>query len=364
MYGAGGTNRTTQLEEFLRDRCNVSEIIDVDFASKTSLIQRIKAVFVLLIKHKFKIKASKWLIMWSAHSYCQYATCFRENLDASFFLLEEPPSFIAYHAAKDFGLKIILGVHNLETMVSSYTEDFFLKKPYPFSLFREIEYIKKADLVLCISREEQWLLRSFNIESHYFPYTPPKKLNEYYQKIREQRLIQNNIDSFYTIVSTIHNPATLKSLSVQLDELNQINKQITSFKVLLIGYGLEIHKIELEKKYSFLVVEGTVDSFRMEQILQYTKAVLIYQNEGVGAITKIPEYLIAGIPIIANTHAARSAYNFEGLMAYDVSSELKDLILRSSFPVFKTPMISEKLLEYISKRVLEISEINIQNKIS
>ena len=106
-YGAGGTNRTTQLEEFLREQCNITEVVDIDFTKNTSLLQRIKAVYILLFKHKFKIKPSKWLIMWSAHRYCQYTSCFSENLDASFFLLEEPPSFIAYHAAKDFGLKIM-----------------------------------------------------------------------------------------------------------------------------------------------------------------------------------------------------------------------------------------------------------------
>jgi hypothetical protein len=55
-------------------------------------------------------------------------------------------------------------------------------------------------------------------------------------------------------------------------------------------------------------------------------AVLIYQEAGVGALTRIPEMLIAGILVIANSNTCRSAYNYDGIYCYDDDYELIKLM--------------------------------------
>jgi hypothetical protein len=57
-----------------------------------------------------------------------------------------------------------------------------------------------------------------------------------------------------------------------------------------------------------------------------TKAVLINQLSSSGALTKIIEFLIAGIPVICNSSSARSYYDFNGIVTFDNFNELNNVL--------------------------------------
>lgn len=354
-YGYGGENRTRQIEEFLVSNCNINDIVEVKFGYPSSKITKIKYALKLIFKHKFKMTFSKKIIMMSAQRYYDYIQFFNENKDIKTIFLEDPTTYIAYIAAKEAGIKVIVFIHNIETMVSTYEYDFFTKKRFPFSVVREIEFLRYADLIYCISREEQWLIKAFNINSVYLPYLPPSDKYEYFKGVRVKRLSINSIKPYkeFIIIGTIHYLPTLNSIHKQLDELDILSDKLNNIKVVLVGYGLEKFKIEYESKYSFLTVEGTVTPERLEELLMIVDAGLVYQDEGVGALTKIPELLLAGVPIIANFHAARSAHHYSGMYVYDTIEELYEYLYIDKV-VPEIPEYKSVLMKKISDEIINL----------
>jgi hypothetical protein len=68
-----------------------------------------------------------------------------------------------------------------------------------------------------------------------------------------------------------------------------------------------------------------------------TSGVLIHQTYGLDYLTRIPEMLIAGIPVIANSIASRSYFDYDGIHIYENSQELAKLI-NENFCLPKMPL--------------------------
>jgi hypothetical protein len=61
---------------------------------------------------------------------------------------------------------------------------------------------------------------------------------------------------------------------------------------------------------------------------------VVFQTRGSGALTRIPELLLAGLPVICNPHAARSAQQYDGVEIFDTDEELVSLLnARAPMPV-------------------------------
>ena len=152
-YGYGGNNRTEQISEILESNGFHSQFITLNHPTK--LINRLKNAWLLKNKYNFRFKKSKFLIGYIGHVFENYLHEFKNFEGERIFIQEEPPSFLAYHAAKMCGFKIITMPHNIETMMYGYNEDFFTKEEFPLNVYNELKFIGVSDLVFCISREEQ-----------------------------------------------------------------------------------------------------------------------------------------------------------------------------------------------------------------
>jgi hypothetical protein len=53
-----------------------------------------------------------------------------------------------------------------------------------------------------------------------------------------------------------------------------------------------------------------------------------YQQYGSGALTKIKEMLIAGVPVIANVHSARSYHGYNGVIEFTGFEDIHEAIGR------------------------------------
>jgi glycosyltransferase involved in cell wall biosynthesis len=90
---------------------------------------------------------------------------------------------------------------------------------------------------------------------------------------------------------------------------------------------------------------GTLPNDTLDSILARVKAVICYQENGAGALTRICEMLMAGVPVLANSYAARSYYNMKGVVEFRELNELKEALkqvdkLEGEIPVPATPDIS------------------------
>lgn len=320
-YGYGGNKRTTQLAELIA--ITGLEFDDISKQITTSRWKRYRNGISLILKHQLKIKPDRQLISKCGHAYAIYERAMTAHPGHKLLLLEEPNHFIAYYAAKDQGYKILSVPHNLETFVVGYT-DFLTGKGLPHCLEAEIEHLSMSDAVFCISREEQWLLKLRGISADFLPYYPPTHEVEKLCSIRNARAELQSQKTRFLIIGALSNPATYQGLIEQLAWLAAVYSE-TAFEVDVVGYGTETLNSPALECPAF-IVHGTVPSEKLHHLMTHAKAILLHQSTGVGALTRIPEMLVAGLPIIANSHACRSAFGYSGVHCYENQSELADLL--------------------------------------
>jgi hypothetical protein len=183
----------------------------------------------------------------------------------------------------------------------------------------ELAAIRKADLVCCISREEQWLLGLYGVESHFLPYYPAADVVGALKRIRAARVgTQKDV---ILALGTAHNIPTRKGM----EELVRFWQQHLSATgtLTIAGYGTEQLAPLAAASVSVL---GTLSADRLRDLTVHARACVIHQVPTTGFLTRIPELLIAGVPIIANSTGSRSHHNVHGVLAYEQMAEIPSLL--------------------------------------
>ncbi|MEW5859438.1 MAG: hypothetical protein AB1861_18955 [Cyanobacteriota bacterium] len=337
INGHGGNHRTAQLVELM----SVAgfEVSDIPKEGQTNRISRYLNGAYFLAKYNLTTSLSYQLIGLCGHYYLVYKNFLENYSGIKLLLWEETGNYIIPCIAKEKLFTVIAVPQNLESLVVGYVNVFTRKKSLARNFEDEIKYLSQADAVFCISREEQWLLKSHNIDADFLPYYPPEVIVSSLLKLRKLR--QNSLKKRFLILGTAHNPPTKVGMIEQIQWLKQVNQEI-EFEVDIAGYGTE--QLETYCDLPNFTLHGTVDSQQLDTLLINAKAVLLHQKAGVGALTRIPEMLIAGIPVIANGNACRSAFSYPGVYCYDSLWELADLMSKSldSPDILPRPVAAEK----------------------
>lgn len=223
-------------------------------------------------------------------------------------------------ACVQLGIKIIGLPHNLESLV--YGQKSRMNNEIAPDWFKEeIAILSLFSKVYVISKEEQWLLSLYNIVANYLPYYPSTKVIEKCLEVRELR--KTSTQKFYLSIGTASNLPTLEGFKelISFFEEARINDDLV-----IAGYDTE----QLEKYFtnfsSNIKLKGSLNSDELEFVLANCKAIIIYQKPTTGALTKIPELLLCGIPIVCNNTAARTFYNLKGVNVFNSKEELKTLL--------------------------------------
>ncbi|HBB32229.1 MAG TPA: hypothetical protein DDZ80_23685 [Cyanobacteria bacterium UBA8803] len=320
LNGHGGNRRSAQLCELI----NAAGLAIHDVQSKVTnnRLSRYVNGIKFLAKYRFSISFSYQLIGQCGYYYKIYKNFLESYSGIKLLLWEDTVNYIVPYIAREAGFKIIAVPQNLESLVVDHINPFTYRN-LPDNFEDEIKYLSKTDLVFCISREEQWLLRLRGINADFLPYYPPEQILSSLLKLRKAR--NNSLNKRFLIIGTAANPPTRIGMIEQIDWLKEISKEI-QYEVDIAGYGTE----QLRKYCDSpnFTLHGTLAPEELNTLLTNAKAVLVHQKAGVGALTRIPEMLIAGIPVIANGNACRSAFNYPGIYCYDSQSELAELMCR------------------------------------
>lgn len=222
--------------------------------------------------------------------------------------------------ATKLGYRVIGVPHNIEALVrgqdSRFCSDDALR-----DLSMEVNVFKKCAQVFCISREEQWLLHCCGISAEYLPYWPPSHIERELLAVRERR--PETPQQWFLILGNVRNPPTRHGAQILCRMIRHIRSRIET-PILMAGFGSEDFQSEIEAET--VKVYGTVSSLELGRLLAGARALLMYQESATGVLTRIPEALLAGVPIIGNSIACRSALGFSGIHLFDGPSELADLL--------------------------------------
>ncbi|MCQ2344353.1 MAG: hypothetical protein MJ002_05460 [Paludibacteraceae bacterium] len=237
------------------------------------------------------------------------------------FVWEHTQDYAVMYLMKAVGAKIIAYPHNLESLVPTQSDP-LSKKQSPYWLYEEIERLKMCDEVYCISKEETWLLSLYGVNAFYFPYSPPAEVKASLEIIKEYRQKRNtefHINN-YLILGSATNPPTRSGMEHLIEEL-VCDKMV--FEIHVAGYGTE-NMIRIE--HPNIVYHGSLNQEDMCKLLIETDGLIINQPPTSGALTRIAEMRIAGVPVYVNFAAARDYYNLEGLFVYDTFDQLRSIL--------------------------------------
>jgi hypothetical protein len=229
--------------------------------------------------------------------------------------------------------------HNIESLVAG-NSSFKSRLSSPHWFAEELKYLKYSNKVFTMSHEEQWLLSLYGVDADYLPYYPTDRVKTYLLGIRKVKETQERgrYPKKLLLLGTFYNRPTRHGY---LDLLKHISK-FKSIELNIAGFGSE--SLEYLNS-SNIKVWGSVDVETLKNIIIDNDVVILHQEPTTGALTKIPELLIAGIPIIANSAASRSFYGIQGITTYFNYQELFELIdtfVSSLPPIPQAPVSAEK----------------------
>ena len=326
-FSHGGSKRSVQIRELLTKAEVIFE--DDSFALpkqgplSRSFIWALRAV-LFIYRHypKKKIKTvSNYVNLIRYYSYRIPVIYDKYKNQDVVFVWENTKDRNLLYLLKAVGRHTVAIPHNIESLVNGRCVK---------ALEEEITILGECDVVFAISKEETWLLRLMGINAYYLPYSPPKEVESFLCKIRKKRESSTvRYRSRFALIGTVNNPPTRSGMQSLIDFFS--SQSAFPFDLLVAGFGTEVLKPTSHPQISFF---GALPVPQFMDLLEDIDGVILYQPPTTGALTRIPEMLIAGIPVFVNFNASRNYFNEPNLIFYD---SFDDLLRKIS--TFKSHMV-------------------------
>ncbi|TIH12329.1 glycosyltransferase [Marinifilum sp. JC120] len=216
-------------------------------------------------------------------------------------------------------IPVVSVIHNIESFLPRS-----LQVKAQWDLFQEeVDVVASSALCVTIAREDAWLLRNMGAECYNYPYFPSEENEAQLAKIRIAR--RKSKKKFCLCMGTAYNPPTLFGMKKLVNNWSTITGG--NLPLVLAGYGVD-RFFDRENVPKAVNVVGGVDDVRLEALLTECSVCVLHQDVGAGALTKIPELLRAGIPVVSSQHAARSYGGRDGVYEYQGMAEIPQLLMQ------------------------------------
>lgn len=345
-WGDGGSKRTAQITEILDRHQIQQEFYDPDitkiFQKKFAVIEGVR----LLNQHKIKSSLTKTALTQLGFNYYKRQKTMAHYAENHSLLLWESSrqqNYLMSYAARDNGIAVIGLPHNLESLVAGQYSDFTgLAAPWWFE--EELQSLRMCNLLFTISREEQYLLKLFGLKAEFLPYHPPSEVASYLKSIRKRRENQSP-SSIIFLMGTAGNKPTFDGMLNRIRFFDSISQLIPDAELHIGGYLTEMLKPHLPDNPRILL-HGSLSVEQMDDLLTRCRYCWIHQNISTGSLTKIPELMMAGVPVLLNSDAARNFYNVPGIRVYENDEDCRDAMLEilPIPPEPKRPEVHERIL--------------------
>jgi Glycosyl transferases group 1 len=229
------------------------------------------------------------------------------------------PSYGAHLAlgrlARRKGIRVIALIHNIESLVPN--------QPCPIRSSRsdwldiELAHLANAEVIFCHSRWDQWFLCLRGLQARLLPYYPARSRQQSLCAIRTARLT-GPIGDRVVVLGSAHNQPTRLGMIEQLRIIKQNWEQLREIEFHFCGdQTARLHDGELPPNVH---LHGYVDEESLREHLVAAKAVWFHQPPTTGVLTRIVDMLVAGVPVVANSFAARSQETINGVSMYNLDA--------------------------------------------
>ncbi|MCX7985373.1 MAG: hypothetical protein N2662_00345 [Bacteroidales bacterium] len=331
----GGKARSVQLKELIEEKGYRFEKTELPKPNKLQVI-------IFGLKYLFRYGYYKPFgyrsLVNSAYLYYGYTEMLKRYPEIAIVIKEGTGhgDLVIANIIKQFKRKIYFIPANIESLCE-YPGDWTHKISKIKRFREELRYFKKADAIFCISEEDAWILRVFGCNAHLLPYFPPKVI----MPVIEKRRLNRNPDENFGLFSfgMLNRPFIdgLKSLF----DLIKTNRFKLPYKLKIAGKGTEYLK-NFAADIPEIEILGELTDEELEECLSKCVAVFFYHAPTSGMITRVPEMILSGIPIIGNEDALKDYILKEGTYHY-LCTETKyfhDESLKEKYSMFKKNLFS------------------------
>jgi glycosyltransferase involved in cell wall biosynthesis len=186
---------------------------------------------------------------------------------------------------------------------------------------REVDWLSRAARVWTIGTLDQELLGLFGVPAQLLPYQPPAVRRDELLGVRRQRTAASQ--DYALVLGSATNSPTRTGM---LELLRFSRARPAKLPIVVAGFGTEQLAAEAGPGVRVL---GAQSDISLRGLLTGARLLWLHQGPMTGALTRVNEALIAGVPILANRWAARSALPNPGLRAYDSLEETPELLERA-----------------------------------
>lgn len=319
-HGSGGIWRRRQIDNILR-RHGV-EPVNLERPPTEAYSARVLRGLWLKLRFGDSILWTRRSLGAAAYSYRYYGYNARRPKLAPVAILESGGDPIAGAALKDQGFRVVAVLSGINSLWLSRPSS--LTGPYPRMFLAETQALANVNATFCISREEQWLLNNLGISARYLPYFPDEERAKALSMERERRqLPRASTPREFLICATRGNSDTVNSFREQAEWICQVVPEGQAvFHV--TGHQTEaIKDIWTDKRFAF---HGTCSDEEFSAVKERCVAICLHQCAGIGALTRVPDMILAGLAVIANGPAARSFIDMPGVYVYDTPVQFCELL--------------------------------------
>jgi len=284
----------------------------------------------------------------TASKYRQTLAVIDDQADAGGLIWEFTQHHGALAAARARNLPVTAVAHNIESLLPDETL-MYADGGQHERFAAECAHLKLADRRVVISARDQWLLSLFGIDAMVLPYYPPRERLQALQGVRLERWPAAGRTRLLVMGSGFY-PPNYQGMRHILRLLAASGITESKVRVEVMGFGTE--RLEKECAAAGIVFHGSVSDRAMFDVMRQADAAVIYQHAGTGALTRIPELLIAGVPVLANDTAARGYEHSPGVQIFADTAELiariEALDPSSPAPAFPYPWrAAQQFVEYL-----------------
>ncbi len=178
----------------------------------------------------------------------------------------------------------------------------------------ELLLYKKCAHVLSISKIETGFLTGTGIKASYYPYLPVGEIKADLLKIREARKNAAISPDMFLMVGSASHASTREGM---IWFLTHLKKSGLNSKIRLIVAGGQTDALGKDFPDMNIEFKGFIDQEGLIRLMIETRAMIIPQLRGFGALTRLSELSCAGIPVVCSEHAGYAVHLPPGIELVD-----------------------------------------------
>lgn len=327
----GGARRVAQILqsldgydlEFLSSLTKPAGGGDGDAGAEGNFLNKVGNAVACGRYRKYTAEFANW-IFFSRRLARRWVRALERRDNVRLVIVDDPiffaPLVRALHTRK---IPVIAHCHNIETLSRAQVKENNQRQ----LLLEELELLSLCRAVITISREETFLLRNLGLQAFHLSYYPPSAIERRLLAVRQLRM--QTVKKDFLLLGSAGNPPTLRGMQRIIALWENASSLPTGDRLIVAGFGTDV--LRTEDCGAGVDFAGAVTDAELDDILARVRATLVFQEDGAGALTRIAEFLLAGVPVAANSHAARSYYNLPGVIEFADTAELL-LLLGNSLP--------------------------------